>query len=124
MPSVDPQDDSIRRWVVHHYRYDPHRRERRNVLIEAFDDEQEFDACIRELAIEVEKQRRAEPGDKREHVTGAVWEPGHLARAATGHMVRRAIEHGADPSRLLASGELPDNMALLRSDDGHSQEQG
>jgi hypothetical protein len=35
MPRVDPQDDSIRRWVVHHYRYDPHRRERRHVLISA-----------------------------------------------------------------------------------------
>jgi hypothetical protein len=37
--------------------------------------------------------------------------------------VRRAIEHGADPSRLLDSGELPDNMALLHFADGDSEEQ-
>lgn len=79
---MDPQDDSVRRWVVHHYRYDPHRRERRHVLIGAFDDEQEFDACIRELAIEVEYRRRAQHGDQREQVTGTVWEPGHLCSAA------------------------------------------
>ena len=25
---VDPEDDNIRRFIVHHYRYDPARRER------------------------------------------------------------------------------------------------
>lgn len=122
MSTVDPQDDSIKRWVIHHYRYDQHRRERRHVLVSAFDNEREFEDCIRELSGEVESQKRAERGDQREHVTGTIWEPGHLARAATGHMVRRAIEHGADPSRLLASGELPGNMAFLQFDDGHSEE--
>lgn len=123
MSKVDPQDDSIMRWVVHHYRYDPHRRERRHVLVSAFDNEQEFDDCLRELSSEVENRRRAERGDQRERVTGTVWEPGHLARAATGHLVRRAIEHGVDPSSLLESRELPDNMAILRFDDGGAQEQ-
>lgn len=124
MSKVDPEDDSIRRWVVQHYRYDPHRRQRRHVLVSAFDDEQEFEACMRELSSEVEDRRRAGPGDRREHVTGTVWEPGHLSRAATGHMVRRAIEHGADPSRLLVSGELPHNMTLMTFDDGRSEEHG
>lgn len=121
MPKVDPQEDSIRRWVVHHYRYDPQRRERRHVLVSAFDDEQEFDACMHALSGEVEERRRTRSGDQREHATGTVWEPGHLARAATGHTVRRAIEHGADPSRLLAEGELPDNMALITFDDDRSE---
>lgn len=110
------------RWVVHHYHYDPHRRERRHVLVAAFDNEREFDECLRELSSEVQNRRRAAGGDRREHVTGTIWEPGHLARAATGHMVRRAIEHGADPRRLLDSGELPDNMAFLQFDDGGFEE--
>lgn len=123
MSRVDPQDDSMMRWVVHHYRYDPLRRERRHVLVSAFDNEREFDECMSELSREVENRRRAEHGDQRERVTGTIWDPGHLARAATGHLVRRAIEHGADPSRLLDSGELPDNMALLHFADGDSEEQ-
>lgn len=117
MPKVDPQDDSITRWVVQHYRYDPQRRERRHVLVDAFDDEREFEACLSKRSADVEDRRDAGSGDRRQHVSGTVWEPGHLARAATGHMVRRAIEHGADPSRLLASGELPENMALITFDD-------
>src|SRR5271166_5524637 len=34
---VDPDDDSICRWVVSHFRYDPARNERRNVVVAAFD---------------------------------------------------------------------------------------
>jgi hypothetical protein len=119
MPTVDPKDDSVTRWVVHHYRYDPDRRERRHVLVDAFDNEQEFEARLRELSRQIEDRRRAGRGERSEHATGTVWEPGHLSRAATGHMVRRAIEHGADPSRLLATGELPQNMTLLEFDDDH-----
>jgi hypothetical protein len=45
---VDPDDDSIRRFIVRHYRYDPDRHERRHVVVAAFDSEREFDGvcCI------------------------------------------------------------------------------
>ena len=38
-------------------------------------------------------------------------------------MVRLLMKHGADPSRLLTSGELPHDMTLMTFDDGNSEEQ-
>jgi hypothetical protein len=46
MAVVDPDDDSIQRYVVWHYCYDADRNERRNVVVAAFDEEQEFLAEI------------------------------------------------------------------------------
>jgi len=39
---VNPDDDSIDRWVLWHYRYDLDRRQRRNVVIAAFDNAEEL----------------------------------------------------------------------------------
>jgi hypothetical protein len=44
MSRVDPEDDSIERFIVRHHRYDPLRRERRHVVVAAFDNEQEYGA--------------------------------------------------------------------------------
>lgn len=117
MTAVDPEDDSITRWVIHHYRYDRQRRQRRHVLVRAFDNPADFERVISQLQGQIEGQRTSAESDPAEHVTGTVWEPGDRARAATGHLVQRAIEHGADPSRILESGTLPSNMALLRFED-------
>ena len=43
---VDPGDDSIERFIVRHYRYDPQRRERRHVVVAVFGNEREFQACV------------------------------------------------------------------------------
>jgi hypothetical protein len=50
--------------------------------------------------------------DPREHISGHVMEPGHLARAANGHLLRRAVEHGVRPDRL-RSLELPSSIAVF-----------
>src|SRR5580700_7663243 len=42
MAQVDPADDSIKRFIVRHYRYDPERRARRHVVVAAFDNEPEY----------------------------------------------------------------------------------
>jgi hypothetical protein len=117
MAAVDPEDDSISRWVVHHYRYDSQRRQRRHVLVRAFDNRREFELAMSELRSQIAEARRSAESDSREHVTGTVWEPGDRASAAVGHMVRRAMEHGVDPRRILESGTLPSNMAILQFDD-------
>lgn len=117
MPEVDSDDDSIMRWVVHHYRYDPRRRQRRHVLVNAFDNSKEFEQTIRDVKRQIEEGRPSGRSDPQERVTGTVWEPGHQARAATGHMVQRAVEHGTDPMMLLRSAELPSNMTLLQLGD-------
>jgi hypothetical protein len=47
---VDPNDDSRERFVIWHYRYDPTRREHRNVTVAAFDNADEFTAEFERLS--------------------------------------------------------------------------
>lgn len=116
MAQVDPEDDTIMRFVVRHYRYDPERRERRHVLVAAFDDEREFKACMKEVQAEIRRRREAgEPVDPREHASGAIHEPGYLRRAANGHLVTRAIRHGVAPRRIDEL-ELPANVGPARAE--------
>jgi len=113
---VDGGDDSIRRFVVYHYRFDPERPERRHVLVAAFDKKREFEACMASIRTDIERRATAgEPVDRHEHSLGRIYEPGHLRRAATGHLVRRMMEHGVDLSRWLKEQDLPHNMALFAS---------
>ena len=113
MAQVDPDDDSIKRFIVHHYRYDPQRRQRRNVVVAAFDSEVESHACMREVGAEIERRREAgEEVDPREHASGSIHEPGSRRRAANGHLIARALSHGVSP-RSLQGLEWPSNMTVL-----------
>ena len=117
MPQVDPDDDTIRRYVVHHYRYDEERHERRNVLVAAYDSAGEWHAALEGLQGELERRRASgEPVDPRENVSGTEWKPGDRGRAAYGHQLRRAMEHGVLPADLDET-RLPQNMAIMRSTD-------
>jgi hypothetical protein len=49
MAPVDPENDNIQRFIVRHYRYDPERHERRHVVVPAFDNDPEFQACMQEV---------------------------------------------------------------------------
>lgn len=116
MPRVDPEDDSIERFIVRHYRYDPQRRERRHVVVAAFDNEPEYDACLVSVEAEIKARRdRGEPVDPGEHASGIVHEPGYLRRAANGHLLSRAIRRGAAES-WIGQLELPSNMSVLRAE--------
>jgi hypothetical protein len=116
MAQVDPADDSIVRFVVYHYRYDPQRRERRPVLVAAFDNEREYRACMDRVQSDIKRRREAgERVDLAEHASGLVHEPGYLRRAANGHLVTRAIKHGA-AGRWIEDLELPANMSVLRAE--------
>jgi hypothetical protein len=113
---VDPGDDAIERFIVHHYRYDPERRERRHVVVAAFDNEPEFLACIERVRDGIERRREAgEPVDPREHASGVVHEPGYLRRAANGHLVTRAVRRGA-VGRWIEELELPSNISFVRAE--------
>ncbi|HZZ54659.1 MAG TPA: hypothetical protein VFE26_10295 [Trebonia sp.] len=113
MAQVDPEDDSIQRFIVRHYRYDPERRERRHVVVAAFDNEPEFQACIREVEAEIRHRREnGEVVDRREHASGTIRGPGYLRRAANGHLLWRAIRHGVSPPALEGL-ELPANMSSV-----------
>ena len=113
---MDPADDTIWRFIACHYRYDPQRRERRHVVVAAFDNKAEYFACVESIQDEIVRRReRGEPVDPREHASGVVHEPGYLRRSANGHLVGRAIKHGAGGS-WLEELELPSNMSVVRAE--------
>jgi hypothetical protein len=110
---LDPGDDDIERFIVRHYRYDPQRRERRHVVVAVFDNEPEYRACMDSVRDEIKARRdRGERVDPGEHASGVVHEPGYLRRAANGHLVSRAIRHGATGS-WIGELELPSNMSVV-----------
>jgi hypothetical protein len=112
---VDHEDDTIWRWVIQHYRFDPSRRERRNIVVAAFDNERQFLTEFDRHAEMIRDEIAAGTRSSRESLSGVILEPGHLAAAARGHNARRAIEHGVSPERVLNTGALPHNMAVLTS---------
>jgi hypothetical protein len=82
MARVDPADDTIRRFIVRHYCYDPSRRERRQVEVAAFDNEAEFYDFSLKLHADIEERKRAGQAEPSEHVTGVVKEAGDQAMQA------------------------------------------
>lgn len=113
MAQVDPEDDSIRRFIVRHYRYDPKRRERRHVVVAAFDNEAEYKTRLQEESAEIRRRRdNGENLDRAEHASGSIYEPGYLRRSANGHLLSRAIRHGVTPPDLERL-ELPSSMSYV-----------
>ena len=66
--NIDPNDDSIDRWLVWHYRYDPERRERRNVVIACFDNRRAFMKCIKRSGSELEVAKAEGRSEKKERI--------------------------------------------------------
>ncbi len=113
---MDPEDDSIERFIVCHYRYDPQRRERRHVVVAAFDGEREYRACFESVQADIRRRREAGgPVDASEHVSGRIYEPGYLRRAANGHLVMRALRHGA-AGPWIDEMDLPSNISVSRAE--------
>jgi hypothetical protein len=116
---VDPADDRITRYVVHRYVYDPTRRERRHVLVAAYDNSREFGAKIDALATDLRQRRQTgdDDVDPREHVSGTVLEPGYHRKQRNGRIIKRAIAHAVamdiETWRRLTD-DLPPGMAVMR----------
>lgn len=114
MATVDVEDDSIRRFVLRHYRYHSDRHERRNVVVAAFDNEAEFEALMAAITADIQCCRAmGEPTHRREHASGVVYEPGDRQRAAAGHLLRRMTEHGVSPRSTDQLPDLPPSIAFL-----------
>jgi hypothetical protein len=113
--TVDPDDDSIARWVVWHFRYDPDRGQRRNVVVAAFDSAEEFHAEIQKRVDQLRVRReRGEEVDRAERIGGKMYEPDHRRLQRNGHLLKRAIEHGVSPAGI-EDLELPPNVGVIRA---------
>jgi len=111
---VDPEDDRITRFLVRHYRYDPVRHERRYVVVAAFDNRREFEACLAETASELRaRQQCGRDAEPSEHVSGVVQERGYRRKQQNARLVHRAMAHGVLPAGVERL-ELPSSVALLR----------
>ncbi|WP_148076995.1 hypothetical protein [Nocardioides aurantiacus] len=94
MAEVDPDDDQRTRYVVWHYRYDPLRRQRRNVIVAAYDDRDEFEDRVQELSRSLRDRKAAGEAEPGENIGGDVRTPGHAERAQNTRLLQRAIGHG------------------------------
>jgi hypothetical protein len=116
MAEVSADDDSVRRWVVWHYRYDVDRRERRNVAVAAFDNPGEFHAEIEKRSAQLRSGKESgEVVDAAEHISGRMYEPGYLRLQRNAHLLKRAIEHGVAPA-CVDDMEMPSNVAYVRAE--------
>ena len=113
MPEVDPRDDTIARWVVLHYRYDPERHERRNVIIAVYNNEAEFTEAITAYGRQIRRETAQGTRDTNERVHGETWGPGYHAEQVRRRILSAAISRGVDPRQLRNRGVLPSNTALL-----------
>lgn len=112
MAQVDPENDSIRRFIVQHYRYDPARRERRQVVVAAFDNKREYRRFLETTAAEILRRKDAGAAEAEEYVSGVVREPGDQRRQQNARLIARAAAHGV-AAKDLADHELPRNVAFL-----------
>jgi hypothetical protein len=87
VPLVGPNDDSLMRFVIWHYRYDRGRRERRNVSLAAYDNETEYLAELRRLGDELKRRKAAGDAEAVENISGVAKHPGYAAE----QRLRRAL---------------------------------
>ncbi len=115
MVAVDPDDDSVLRHVVRHYRYDPARHERRHVTVCAYTTRSEFELALDQLDAELDERRTLSPGevDPQERVSGVTLEVGHRALQANGRLIGRMFAHNAYDSEVVAALELPPNVGVV-----------
>ncbi len=113
---MDPDDDGIRRYVVHRYAHDPLRHERRHQVVAAFDNKQEFRRLLETLTAGLEGRRDAgEPIDPAEHYSGHRLEPGYGRRQRDGRVLREAIRRRVSISdEFIDRLDLPGNMIVAR----------
>ena len=93
VPPVESADDSIRRFVVHLYSYDPERHERRYIEIGSFDNEAEAMRCLGETQMSLMSRQERGEADQRDNVSMVVKEPGVDARNRRRRIEERLRRH-------------------------------
>ena len=95
---VDPEDDSVGRYIVRHYAYDPARHERRHQTMVAFDDPTEFEAPVHDANARLRALQAADRDmDPLEYYSGVFKPAGEDHHQHLRRIAQTAIEHGAHP---------------------------
>jgi hypothetical protein len=68
---VDPTDDTIDRWIVRWYRFDPERHERRHTIVAACDNAAQMAAEMSRLTRQLQDRKRAGMSEDVEWISGA-----------------------------------------------------
>lgn len=113
MATVDPDDDTINRFVVVQYRVDPDRNQRRHVAAACHNAEEGM-AELEQLGIELAQQKAAGLAEDREWISGELKEPGYRERM-------RRMRRGEEPhshwvvgrSRFAGESACPDQAARI-----------
>jgi hypothetical protein len=79
---VDPTDDTIDRWIVQWYRFDPERHERRHTIVAAFDNAAEMEAEMSRLTQQLRDRKRAGMSEDVESISGAHHQVGYTDEMA------------------------------------------
>jgi hypothetical protein len=97
MPLVDPADDSTVRFVLEHFRFDPDRNQRRDVVVAAYDNESEFQAAFGEAQAELVKRQEEGSAESVERLSGRVLPAGYSAYQNQRRLAWRRATHGVHP---------------------------
>lgn len=77
---VDVKDDSLDRWYVNHYKYDPERKQVRHVLLKTFSNQKGQMKYFNMVNEELQARKMVEEVPRHEHISGGHYEPGYHAR--------------------------------------------
>jgi hypothetical protein len=114
---VDPDDDSVGRYIVRRYAYDAARHERRHQTIVAFDDRMEFEAYIHDANARRRALQAADRDvDSLEYYSGVFKHAGEDRHQRLRRIAQAAIAHGAQPPAEVVSElrELGDQIGQSR----------
>jgi hypothetical protein len=103
MAKIDPDDDTLDRWIVWWYQYDESRRERRNMVVAAFDNEAEFLERIGEADAELQRLQAEDRAEGTERISGGL----HRAGSGAETRARRASSRAFLTSSRVARREGP-----------------
>lgn len=121
MSEIDISDDSLTRYVVKHYKFDPSTKHFIHLELMAFDNKKEFEMKISELGKSLKHLQDSHEVTSKEYIYGAIYKPGHFDQTNQMHLVKRMIRHGVNPNAYLAQNKKTgfSNYGVLRSTTSH-----
>jgi hypothetical protein len=107
MSEIDISDDSLTRYVVKHYKFDPSTKHFIHLELMAFDNKKELEMKISELGKSLKHLQDSHEVTSKEYIYGAIYKPGHFDQTNQMHLVKRMIRHGVNPNAYFSQNRTP-----------------